>query len=462
MSQPNDIPRKRAINRVLIVSIFLNAVVAISKVIVGVSTGSIAIIADGFHSLGDGSSSVIGLIAHNIASRPPDTDHPYGHQRFETLATLAIGILLVLTAWETLKGIIERIGDSATPNLTPLAFGVMIFTLFVNIGINRYQAWVGRKLNSDLLLADASHTAADIFVTLSVLFSMALTVSLGWAWVDIVAASVVVVLILRAAWQILSRSGRILVDTAPYPPELLTELALRVPEVFHVVRARSRGTADHAYIDLDVQASPTMTTRQAARIADAVTAQLHHALSGVAEVAVRFVPDSRPPVDYALAVRALADPLGLRTHNVVLSRVGHSYLLDLHVEVPAGQTLAEAHAAVTRLEEGIRRDLPQVREVASHIEPLPSTKQAHACVALSEDLCQKLHALLSDHFPQGGWHDLSLHRQSAGLNVVAHAYLPPHLPIESAHDLAEQAERFLRGRLPTLNRVTIHTEPHPS
>jgi len=110
-------------------------------------------------------------------------------------------------------------GESSEPTLTPLSFIIMLVTLLVNIGITTYESRAGRRLQSELLTADAAHTRTDVFVSLSVLASMALQVAFGWAWVDLVAAGVIVILIVRAAWGVLSQAGGVLVDTAPYTPE---------------------------------------------------------------------------------------------------------------------------------------------------------------------------------------------------------------------------------------------------
>ncbi|HEX2619025.1 MAG TPA: cation diffusion facilitator family transporter, partial [Phototrophicaceae bacterium] len=102
------IDTRREVNQVLIITLVLNLVVACGKIVTGLLTGALSITADGFHSLADSTSNVVGLVANTIAGTPPDRDHPYGHQRFETLAALGIGFLLLLTAWETIRGVIER------------------------------------------------------------------------------------------------------------------------------------------------------------------------------------------------------------------------------------------------------------------------------------------------------------------------------------------------------------------
>ena len=190
----------------------------------------------------DGSANVIGLFANQIAGKPADEDHPYGHRRFETIAALAIGILLLITAWEIISSAINRLTSGEKPQITPLSFAVLLGTLVVNLFLSRYERREGKRLKSELLIADAANTGADVFVTLSVLVSMVL-VSLGMTWADPLAALLIVVLIGRAAWQIVKQTGGVLVDTAPFRRMQLARCAAEVPSVQRVLRARSRGPA---------------------------------------------------------------------------------------------------------------------------------------------------------------------------------------------------------------------------
>lgn len=289
---------RRQVRHVLLVTLILNLLVAFGKIAVGMLTGALAITADGFHSLMDGASNIVGLVANHLAAQPPDEDHPYGHRRFETLAALVIAALLLLTAWEIAGAALGRLQDGIAPQLTPLAFVVMALTLVVNIGVNRYQVRQGKRLRSELLLADADNTGADVFVTLSVLVSMALVTATGQVFFDLVAALFVVALIVRAAWRILRQTSAVLVDEAPYEADQLVAL-LRpylssFPGVDGIIRARSRGPLDAAQIDIDIAVSPETTTAQTARITADIRRCLCDCLDGVAEVEVHFAPTPSP------------------------------------------------------------------------------------------------------------------------------------------------------------------------
>jgi cation diffusion facilitator family transporter len=406
----------------------------------------------------DGSSNVIGLIANRVAEQPPDEDHPYGHRRFETIAALGIGVLLLVTAWEIVSSAIERLQTGEQPEISPLTFAVLVGTLVVNIVVSRYERREGKRLNSELLIADAANTGADVFVTLSVLVSMVL-VSFGLTWADPIAALIIVVLIGRAGWQVLRSTGGVLVDTAPYTPDTLRSLAESVPSVEQVLRARSRGPADAAHIDIDVQVPPETTAEHSAAIAEAIRRTMREKLEGVSEVEVHFAPKPHAAPDYALAARARADALGLSTHEVRVINGPSGKVMEMHVEVPSGQSLASAHEQVSRLESEVRAELPDLAEVISHIEPALASEPDPLSTAEHKQISEQALTLLRDQYPKANWHDLRVSPLDHGYALTMHATLPAQTSVEDAHEFAESAEVLVRGEMPEVQRVTIHTEP---
>ena len=455
---PQNIPDARQeVRRVLIVTMLLNFVVAFGKIGIGLTTGAISITADGFHSLMDGSANVIGLFANRIAGKPADEDHPYGHRRFETIAALAIGILLLITAWEIISSAINRLTTGEKPEISAPVFIVLIGTLVVNLFLSRYERREGQRLQSELLIADAANTGSDVFITISVLISMVLT-SLGWTWADPAAALLIVVLIGRAAWQIMSQTGSVLVDRAPYHAAQLMAAVEQVPSVRRVVRARSRGPKSAAQIDVDVEVAPEMTAEHSAAIEAAIRQKLEQEFGGIIEVEVHFVPAHGTEPDYVLMARAVADGLGLTTHEVRLIDAPNGKILEMHVEVPPGQTLGAAHEQVTQLERQVRAGLPDVSDVVTHIEPA-LTVAPDGLVTESKQIEQDVLTLLKRHYPTMGWHHIYASTYDNGYAVTLHVTLSAQMTVEEAHQDAEAAEMMVRTAFPRVGRVTIHTEP---
>src|SRR5690606_21220682 len=235
-------------------------------------------------------------------------------------------------------------------DISPWTLGVLVVTLLVNLFVSRYERREGRRLQSELLLADAANTGADVFVTLSVLGTTLLIALFGWAWIDPLAALVIVGLIARAGWQVIRRTGSVLVDTAPFKAGELAALVREVPGVIEVNRVRSRGTPDAAHVDIDVRVARESTAERSAAIADSIRKRVREHYGGVDDVVVRFVPVAPGETDYALAARARADALGLSTHEVRVIDTPDGKTLEMHVEVPPNQTLGDAHEQVSRLE----------------------------------------------------------------------------------------------------------------
>jgi cation diffusion facilitator family transporter len=278
----------RRVNQVLWQVLILNLTVAAAKVIVGMLIGSISMLADGFHSAMDASSNIIGIIGSSLAGRPPDSDHPYGHYKYETFATLGIGLLLLLTSWNVLKSIFTRLADGTAPEITTLSFAVMIATIALNLAVVLYEKRQGRRLQSALLLADAAHTKSDIFVSLSVLISLA-AVRAGWVWIDAVTALLIVGIIGRTGWQIVRRASDVLADSAIVDPTAVEKIVLGIEGVKSCHKIRSRGCRQAAHLDLHIQVDGQMTLEQAHQLGHITQRRLKQTL-GIADVMVHVEP----------------------------------------------------------------------------------------------------------------------------------------------------------------------------
>jgi cation diffusion facilitator family transporter len=278
------------VRRVLWITLVLNVAVSAGKVIVGNLSGSLAMVADGFHSLVDGSNNVIGLIVAAFAFAPPDPDHPYGHRKFETAATSLIGIALLALAWDVFSGVLGRTVKPALPEIGALNWVVMIATMGVNLFVSWYEAREGRRLKSAFLVADATHTRADLYVSLGVVLSFGAAL-LGLGWADPVVAVAIAVIIAWQAAQILLSAFNVLTDRAVIPAEMLEPLAAAVPGVLRVHAARSRGRRDAVYVDLTVHLDGGMTLHQAHEVADRIEAELQKAHPEIVDVVVHLEPE---------------------------------------------------------------------------------------------------------------------------------------------------------------------------
>ena len=282
--------RQAAIQRVLYVTLGLNLAVATAKLVVGSMSGSVALWADGLHSMLDGSSNVVALVGIWFAHRPPDDSHPYGHRKFEAVAALAIAAFLFFACFEVLNSALERFRGGHPVEQSPLLYAVVVATLFVNLFVTRYERIQGERLKSDILLADSAHTGSDVWATLLVLVSF-VCARLGWTFVDGAAAMVIAGVIAWAGWKIIERTLPTLSDAALVPAAELVGIAETVPGVRECHDVRSRGVADEVLVDLHILVDPLLPIAEAHQIGHRVEHVVRARWPEVHEVLVHIEPD---------------------------------------------------------------------------------------------------------------------------------------------------------------------------
>lgn len=281
--------RTREISAVLAAILVLNFAVAAAKLWYGRVSGALGIQADGLHSLLDGASNVIGLVAVMVASRPPDANHPYGHRKYETFAALAVAVMMIFGCWEIAEAAIHRLRNPVTPTITGTGFAVLLATLAVNLGVTVYERRAGQRLQSEMLVADAAHTGSDVLATLLVLASFG-AMKLGWVWADLVAAALVVGLVLKAGFGILQGTLSTLSDERRVEPGLVEQEALREEGALEVHNVRSRGPLDDVHMDLHVLVDPRMPIADAHALGHRVEARLRARWPAFTDVVVHVEP----------------------------------------------------------------------------------------------------------------------------------------------------------------------------
>lgn len=283
--------RMRSIRRVLWIVLLLNLGVAAAKYLYGTTSGSASMQADGIHSVFDSAGNVVGLVGIALAVRPADEGHPYGHAKFETYASLVIGALLLLAAFEVGSSAVGKLATGTyTAEVTPISFIVMIGTLAVNLGVTTWERRCAKRLKSEVLAADANHTLSDALVSVGVIAGLA-AVSLGFPVADPVMALVVTLAILATACDVFKHAFATLSDHARIPEDDVRAAAMAVPGVREAHRIRTRGTEGEVYADLHVLVAPDMTVVAAHELADVVEHAVMERFPNVIEVLVHIEPD---------------------------------------------------------------------------------------------------------------------------------------------------------------------------
>jgi cation diffusion facilitator family transporter len=282
--------RIREIRRVLWIILALNIGVALAKLGWGLISGSAAMQADGFHSLFDGTSNIIGLVGMSAAAKPVDRDHPYGHGKYETYASAAIAGMLVFAAYRIGSSAVDQlVGKSQPAQVTAVSFAIMIGTLCVNLLITTWERRVGKRLNSQILVADAAHTGSDVLVSLGVIVSLVL-VKLGFDKADPIVALLIALVIVWTAWNVLKDASATLSDTARIPVDEICRVVLAAPGVLGCHHVRTRGSEAEVYVDLHVQVDETRTVADGHRIAEDVERLLVEEFPSVVDAMVHLEP----------------------------------------------------------------------------------------------------------------------------------------------------------------------------
>jgi cation diffusion facilitator family transporter len=281
--------RYSEVNKVLYQVLFLNLAVAAAKIVLGYATGTVSIISDGFHSLTDSASNVVALIGVSVARRPPDANHPYGHRKYETMASIGILIFLVVVLVEVLSAAADRFVHGGTPRVFPEGIGIMAATLVVNLFVVAYEMREGRRLKSEVLRADAKHTRSDVLTTGAVLGAL-FGVWWGYPLLDPMAALLVAGFIGHACWGIAQEASRILSDEIVIAESDVRAVVQSVPEVIGCEKIRTRGSADYAFLDLHLWLPGNTPLEQAHATSHIVKDRLMAKFPQLADVVIHIEP----------------------------------------------------------------------------------------------------------------------------------------------------------------------------
>jgi cation diffusion facilitator family transporter len=277
------------VRTVLVRILFLNLLVAFAKIAFGYVTGTISILSDGFHSLTDAASNVAALVGLRVARKPPDADHPYGHRKYETLAAGTIAVFLMIVMVQIAQTALARFRTGGAPAITLSSFAIMLTTLAINVAVVRAEKRAAKRLSSELLMADARHTQSDVLTSLAVIGALAGTAA-GFPILDPVAALVVVVFIGHAGFEIARDAAKILSDAIVISEDDIRRVVQSMPSVLGCHRIRSRGSADHVFLDLHVWLDGATPLRDAHAVSHKVKDLLMERYPQIADAIIHIEP----------------------------------------------------------------------------------------------------------------------------------------------------------------------------
>ena len=443
-------------------SILASAGLTLAKTIVGVLTGSLAILSEAAHSLIDLGATVMTYFAVRISGKPADAEHHYGHGKVESVSALAeTALLFLLSAAVLFEAIRRLLGDQGhVVEATPAAFAVIAVSIVVDFFRARLLYRVAADTSSQALEADALHFGSDMWSSLAVLIGLG-AVALGFAWADAAAAIVVAVFVCLAGWRLGRRTIDALTDTAPVgAAERIAAIARRVRGVVAIARVRARPVGPDLFVDLALAVSRTLPLDRVTALKDEVTRAIRAEMPE-AEVTITTNPMALDNETVLDSVMVTARNRGVAVHHVTVQEVDGKLSVSLDLEVDGHLTLAQAHEIASGLEAAIADELGPEIEVETHIEPL----QAHGLdghnapperVATIAGALTELAAALG---PIRDVHDVRVRQTPDGEIVNFHCLIDPSLSVREVHEKVDEVEHGLRRRWPSIKRVIGHAEP---
>ncbi len=452
---------QHAKEKVALGSILASGGLTLAKGIVGVTTGSLAILSEAAHSLIDFAATVITYIAVKISGKPADDEHHYGHGKFESVAALAETALLFFLSGIIIYEAIKRLlGEDHAVEATVWAFVVIGLSIVVDFFRARMLYKVARETTSEALEADALHFSSDLWSSLAVLVGL-VGIALGFKWADAAAALVVAILVLFAGWRLARRTIDTLLDTAPPGvADQVTRIARRVPGVVAIDAVRVRQVGPDQFVELNVSVSRTMPIDRVASLKEAVTRAVCAELPK-AQISIVTEPRALDNETILDRVMVIARNRGLAVHHVTVHAIGEKLSVSLDLEVEGSLTLGAAHDIADALELAITDELGADVEVETHIEPLQSDGVLGHDAAASR--IAQVQAALSELAARQGMlcdiHDVRVRETNEGEVINFHCNVDPSKTVHEVHEKVDDLERALRAKWPSIKRVIGHAEP---
>jgi cation diffusion facilitator family transporter len=450
--------------RVALTSIAASGGLTAAKAVVGVMSGSLAILSEAAHSLIDFAATVMTYFAVRVSGKPADAEHHYGHGKVESVAALAETALLFLLSFVVITEAGKRLlGESGhMVEASVAAFAVIAVSIVVDFFRARLLYRVAAETSSQALEADALHFGSDMWSSLAVLIGLA-GVAAGFAWADAAAALVVAVFVCLAGWRLGKRTIDTLTDTAPAgAAERITAAVLKGRGVVAVDSVRVRPAGASLFVDLAVAVSRTLPLDRVAALKAAVTDAVRAEMPQ-AEVTVTTAPRALDSESVLERVMVIARNQALAVHHVTAQDVGGRLSVSLDLEVDGALTLGAAHDIASNLEAAVQEELGSEVEVDTHIEPLeaherdgrdaPGERVSKVQAALAELADADANGSIQDV------HNVRVRETAAGEIVNFHCRVDPALSVQHVHEKVDEVERGLRRRWPSIRRVIGHAEP---
>ncbi|HTW32773.1 MAG TPA: cation-efflux pump [Candidatus Sulfotelmatobacter sp.] len=447
-------------------SVLAAVVITTLKIVVGFSTGSLGILSEAAHSGLDLIASLLTFFSVRVSDKPADADHQYGHGKVENFsAFVETGLLFLTCAWIVYEAALRLFFRHIDIEPSAPAFAVMVFSMAIDFWRSRTLGRIANKYDSQALEADALHFSADIWSGGVVVLGLVLVMfgrryQVEWLrYSDPVAALFVAGVVISVSWRLARRTVDALLDAAPAGVRSqIYDAVSHVDGVLEVDRVRIRRAGNRYFADLAVALARSVTFQRSGQLATAVTESVRRILPD-ADVTVQPLPRAKSSENIFDQIRAVATQSNLNVHDISVQEFGGRLHVEQHIELDERMTLKEAHDQVTELESEMRRDVPEIAEILTHIESEPATIEKPEEVISDAELERRLKTVAA-HFPEVmDVHDFVIKRVRGRMYISCHCTLSDDLSLARVHDIQTELEIRFKQDAPELFRVLIHPEP---
>jgi len=436
------------------------------KVFVGLATQSLGILSEAAHSGLDLIAALVTLFSVRVSDKPADADHQYGHGKVESFsAFIETGLLLLTCVWIVYEAVKRLFFHSVEIEPTFYAFLVMFLSMGVDAWRSHALGSMAKKYDSQALEADALHFSTDIWSSGVVILGLALvwagrSYHLDWLrMADPIAALFVACVVVTVSWRLARRTMDALLDAAPagVRNQLLDRIG-SVADVLEVDRIRIRKAGNHYFADVSLGLARNLTFQRSEQVSDTVTARVREILPD-ADVMVHSIPRATHGENIFDRVRAVATRHNFNVHDISVQDLAGKLHVEQHLELDERLSMKQAHDEVTHLEAEIRKDIPEITTILTHIESEPATIESGEQIVEDPALEKRLRDA-AKNFPEVvDIHEFQFKRIRGRLYVSCHCSLPDDMPLSRVHDVQTTLEIRFKQDAPELFRVLIHPEP---
>jgi len=447
--------------QVALFSMLASVVLAVSKLVAGLFTGSLGILSEAIHSIIDFGATVITWFAIRWSEQPPDEEHHYGHAKVESVAALIeTGLLFLTTAWIVWEAVTRLVTGQSHVEVTWWAAAIIAASIIIDFNRARALKRVADKTSSEALEADALHFSSDMWSSIVVLLG------LGAVWFEIpaadsIAALIVSVFVALAGWRLGRRTLNTLIDAAPEGATAAIRSIVEASDGVLTLRTlRIRPAGAMLFVSVVVEVPRTMPVDDIVKLKEDLAARIQEKFP-TADATVTANPVALDNETVFQKVMLIAARRNLAIHHLTVQEIKGRLAISFDLEVDGGETLVTAHATATKLENAIRRELGSGVEVESHIEPQPERllagdeappgeRQAIEKALATEAKRQKR---LSD------LHNIRVRRNEDGVFVHYHCRFEGSDTVQAVHAAIDRIENGLQTKFPDIRRVIAHAEP---